>query len=117
MAGGVRTGVGDGGISGVGVGIGDIRGVGDGRVFAFRLKLKFVLRFELKLELILKLKFELKFEFRLAFGGFVLMLLAVAGSSFCSSQNMNAPHPRTKTVPRIVSATVFAVLGGGGGGG
>lgn len=110
---GVLTGVGDGGTSGVGVGIGDILGVGDGRVFAFvlrfRLKLKFVLRFELKLAFELKLKFESKFAFRFAFGAFIFTLM-FARVSFCSSQNINAPQPSTKTVPRMVSTTVFAVF-------
>lgn len=94
-----------------------MRGVGDGRVFALILKLKLVFRFELKFEFMLKLKFESKFVFRFMFGGFVLMLFAVVGASLCSSQNMNAPQPSTKTVPTMVNATVFAVFGGGGGGG
>jgi hypothetical protein len=119
-AGGVLTGVGDGGTSGVGVGIGDILGVGDGRVFVFRLRLrlKFVLRFALKFAFELKLKFESKFALRfvLVLGAFVLTLI-FDGVSPCKSQNMKAPQPSTKTVPRIVNATVFAVLGGGGGGG
>ena len=120
---GLFAGVRGGGLdegSGEMLGSGDMlgRGLGDGDgdlMLAFRFgRLKFVL-----ILIALKLKFESKppFVFKLIFGMFVLILFALAGVSFWSSQNIPAPHASTNTVPRIVNTTILPVFWGGGGGG
>lgn len=113
---GVGLDEGSGDMLGSGEMLGRVLGDGDGDlILAFRLgRLKFVLRFTA-----LKLKFESNpvFAFKLTFGMFVLILFALAGVSFWSSQNIPAPQASTNTVPSIVNTTIFPVFCGGGGGG